>query len=327
MQKNFLEVAIMAMDGVQALDVAGAMDIFAAANTRATADLRPYRLTLVTPAGGEISTRSGLRLASTLPMEALPDEIDTLIIAGGSPDAMRIDASPTRVASWLKRRAAASRRVAGLNSGVRLLADAGLLGGRRATSHWSLCPLLQTGHPAITVDADPIFIAEPPFYTCAGMTAATDLCLQFVEQDRGRNVASAVAKDLVLFMRRPGGQSQISVGLQAQANAAPRLLTLLSEIVDQPAADLRGPVLADRVGMSERTFSRSFRKATGCTPARFVEAVRVERAKAYLESAAWPLARVAQRAGFGSSDALHRAFMRQVGSTPGSYREQVGTST
>ena len=143
----------------------------------------------------------------------------------------------------------------------------------------------------------------------------------------GVAIASAGAKDLVLFMRRPGGQAQISAAMRAQEDTAPCMLALVSEIVAQPAADLRAPALADRVGMSERTFSRSFRKATGCTPAQFVEAVSVERAKAYPEAALWPLARMAQRAGFGSSDALRRAFMRQVGATPGSYREQVAVDT
>lgn len=326
METTSLDIAIIALDGVQSLDVAGPMDVFAAANTHMTAGLRPYRLTLATPDGCEVATRSGLRLAGAAAIDELPDAIDTIIVAGGHQDPTHEDASVAKVVAWLKRRSPVTRRIAGVNTGALLLAAAGLLSGRRASSHWSLCERLKTRHPDIAVESDPIFIAEPPFYTSAGMTAAIDLCLQFLEQDRGVATASAVAKDLVLFLRRPGGQAQLSAGLQAQADAAPRMLTLLSEIVDQPAADLRGPVLADRVGMSERTFSRRFRKAAGCTPAQFVEAVRVERAKAYLESAAWPLARVAQRAGFGSSDALHRAFLRQVGSTPGSYREQVSAN-
>jgi transcriptional regulator GlxA family with amidase domain len=176
----------------------------------------------------------------------------------------------------------------------------------------------------VRLEPDAIFIADPPFYTSAGVTAGIDLCLSLVEADQGPGVALAIARNLVLFMRRPGGQSQYSAGLNVQAAATPRLRQLIADIIADPSGDLAVPRLAERAAMSERTFSRIFQKETGVGPASFVELARVDRAKALLETSDWPLARVAERAGFGSVEALHRAFNKRVGATPGAYRERFG---
>jgi transcriptional regulator GlxA family with amidase domain len=183
---------------------------------------------------------------------------------------------------------------------------------------------MRSMRPAVRLEPDAIFVADPPFYTSAGVTAGIDLCLSLVEADRGPKVALAIARNLVLFMRRPGGQTQYSAGLNVQAAATPRLRQLIADIVADASGDLSVPRLAERAAMSERTFSRVFRKETGLGPASFVEMARVDRAKALLETSDWPLARVAERAGFGSVEALHRAFNKRVGATPGEYRERFG---
>ncbi len=318
------DIAVLGFDGVQTLDVVGPMEVFALANRYAVAGRPPYRVTLASQAGGSIRTNAGLELAGSMALANLPKTIDTLVIAGGSEAALRAAVVDAELMAWLTARAKRTRRVASVCVGAMVLAASGLLNGRRATTHWEYCTLMQTMFPAVQVEPDAIFVAAPPFYTSAGVTAGIDLCLSLVEADCGSAVALAVARNLVLFMRRPGGQSQYSAGLQLQVNATPRLRKLVTAIVEDPSGDLRGPVLADSIGMSERTFQRVFRKETGLTPAHFVEVARVDRAKALLETSHWPLARVASKAGFGSMDALHRAFQKRVGVTPGLYRERFG---
>ncbi|RQS63616.1 helix-turn-helix domain-containing protein [Burkholderia sp. Bp8963] len=319
------EIAVIGFDGVQSLDVVGPMEVFAVANHHSGRAVMPYSVTLASHTRGEIATHAGLRLAGAVALEDLPDDIDTIVIAGGSEAALRQAATEEGVLPWLRARATRTRRIASVCTGAFVLAAGGFLDGRRATTHWNACSLLQALRPAIQVEPDAIFVAEPPFYTSAGVTAGIDLCLSFVEADCGSAVALAVARELVLFMRRPGGQSQFSAGLKIQANATPRLRALITSIIDDPTGDLSGPALAERAGMSERTLSRVFRKEAGCTPGHFVEAARVDRAKALLETSDWPLARIAERAGFGSLDSLHRAFLKHVGATPGFYRERFGS--
>jgi transcriptional regulator GlxA family with amidase domain len=176
----------------------------------------------------------------------------------------------------------------------------------------------------VRLEPDAIFVADPPYYTSAGVTAGIDLCLSFVEEDCGADLALAVARNLVLFMRRAGGQTQYSTGLNVQVAATPKLRALIAEISADPGGDRTLPSLAGKAGMTERTFSRVFRKETGTTPVAFVEMARVNRAKVLLETSDWPLARVAERSGFGSLDALHRAFHKRVGATPGDYRVRFG---
>lgn len=318
------DIAVLGFDGVQTLDVVGPMEVFALANRYAKTAVPPYRVTLASPKGGTLHTNAGLQLAGSTVLADLSPQLDTLVIAGGSEVALRAAIADAALMGQLTDRATHTRRTASVCVGAMVLAASGLLDGRRATTHWEFCGLMQQMFPAVQVEPDAIFVAAAPFYTSAGVTAGIDLSLALVEADCGSAVALAVARNLVLFMRRPGGQSQYSAGLQLQAMATPRLRKLVTAIVEDPSGDLRAPQLADRVGMSERTFQRVFRKETGLTPAHFVEAARVDRAKALLETSHWPLERVASRAGFGSMDALHRAFQKRVGVTPGVYRERFG---
>ncbi|MEA3053915.1 MAG: hypothetical protein QOG72_2818 [Sphingomonadales bacterium] len=315
------KVALVGYPGAQSLDIVGPLEVFSMANRYG--DPRGYEVILASPRGGTIACNSGLHLAQSVALADLPEDLDTVLVAGGSEDALRRVADG-HVLEWLSRRALTTRRMGSVCSGALVLAAAGVLDGRRATTHWGYCDEMRRLRPAVRLEPDAIFVADPPFYTSAGVTAGIDLCLSLVEADQGPKVALAVARNLVLFMRRPGGQTQYSAGLNVQAAATPRLRQLIGDVSADPSGDLSVPQLAARAGMSERTFSRVFQKETGVGPAAFVEMARVNRAKALLETSDWPLARVAERAGFGSVEGLHRAFNRRVGATPGEYRQRFG---
>ena len=315
------KIALIGYDGAQSLDLVGPLEVFSMAN-RFTGS-PAYQVILVSLSGGEIVCNSGLRLAGAAPVADLPDDLDTVLLAGGD-EAGLLSMRGSGIVEWLQARRDVVRRIGSVCSGAFILAAAGLLDGRRATTHWDACENLAAFRPAVRLEPDAIFVADPPFYTSAGVTAGIDLCLSFVEADLGAEVALAVARNLVLFMRRPGGQTQFSAGLGVQAAATPRLRKLIAEVSADPTGDLSLPELARRGGMTERTFSRVFLKETGTTPAAFVELARVDRAKALLETSDWPLARVGERAGFGSLDGLHRAFQKRVGITPGEYRQRFG---
>ena len=317
------KVALVGYDGAQSLDLVGPFEVFRMANFYGRR--KTYDVMLVSPKGGDIVANSGLRLSGSIALKALPRDLDTILVAGGDEGGVRT-AATGEIVDWIRKRANSTPRVGSVCSGAFVLAAAGLLDGRRATTHWEACDELRRMRPAVKLEPDAIYVSDPPYYTSAGVTAGFDLCLSFVEADCGADVALAVARNLVLFMRRPGGQTQYSAALNVQAAATPRIRMLISQIVADPIGDLSLPKLAQRAGMSERTFSRVFHKETGVTPAAFVEIARVDRAKALLESSDWPLARVAERAGIGSLDALHRAFQKRVGVTPGEYRERFGVA-
>ncbi len=315
------KVALVGYTGVQSLDLAGPFEVFAMANR--FGGVTAYEPILASPAGGVIHCNSGLMLQGAVALADLPADLDTILVGGGDEPGL-LSMRDRGVLEWLAARAATTRRVGSVCSGAFVLAAAGVLDGRRATTHWEVCDELREFRPAVQVEPDAIFVADPPFYTSAGVTAGIDLCLSMVEADCGPDVALAVARNLVLFMRRPGGQTQYSSSLNVQAAATPRLRMLISEVNADPAGDLSLPALAGRAGMTERTLSRVFKKETGVSPAAFVEIARVNRAKALLETSDWPLARVAERAGFGSLDGLHRAFQKRCGATPGDFRDRFG---
>lgn len=318
------DIVVVGFDGVQSLDITGPMEVFAVANRYLPEHAAHYRLTLASPHGDDIVTHAGLRLAGPTALAALPERIDTIVIAGGSEAALRQAAADASVLPWLHARIADTRRIASICTGAFVLAAGGWLNGKRATTHWNQCATLQALCPDARIEPDAIYVSDPPFHTSAGVTAGIDLCIALVEADCGAPTALAVARELVLFVHRPGGQAQFSVGLDMHGNATPRMRALLTEIADDPAGDLGIAALAARMHMSERTFARRFRDETGQSPAQFVLAARIERAKALLERADWPLERVAQRAGFGSVDALQRAFAKRVGVSPRDYRARFG---
>ncbi|MGJ3262836.1 MAG: GlxA family transcriptional regulator [Salinarimonas sp.] len=318
-------MVFLALDGVQSLDVTGPMEVFAVANRVGGA----YTLALASADGAPIATHAGLALGPAVALATLPERVDTIVIAGGSEAAMQAAAADGVVLAWLRQAPARARRVVGICTGGFVLAAAGLLDGRRVTTHWAAADAFGRLFPAVALEPDAIYVCDPPIYTSAGVTAGIDLALALVEADHGSAVALAVARELVLFLRRPGGQAQFSAGASLQVDGEPRIGRLVAARLDDPAGRVTGtarsvPALAESVGMSERSFLRAFRRATGTTPGRFVEGARLTRAKGLLETGHDPLDRVAERSGYGSVDALARAFRKRLGVTPGEYRARFG---
>ena len=321
-------VAFFALDGVQTLDVTGPIEVFALANRFLPGS---YDLILASQRGGRIRTHAGLDLGPARALAALPDGLDTLVVCGGSEAAMRAAWADGTALSWLRARAPGLRRVVSICTGAFVLAAAGLLDGRRATTHWAACDSFRQLFPAVTLEPDAIFVSDPPFFTSAGVTAGIDLSLALVEADLGAGTALAIARELVLFLRRPGGQSQFSAGANLQAQGLSRLQRLVTSILDDPGGQVSGqgrsvPAMARAAGMSERNFARIFRAETGLSPARFVDEARLTRAKALLETTDDPLDRIAERAGYGAPDALFRAFHKRLNISPGTYRTRFSTT-
>jgi transcriptional regulator GlxA family with amidase domain len=311
-------VEILAYPAVQLLDVAGPLQVFTSANELAARDgAAPLYAPLVVSADAPIVTASaGLGLA-TAPLPNASAALDTLLVAGGP--GVQAAAANAVVLDWVRARASGARRVASVCTGAFLLAAAGLLDGKRAVTHWMHCAELARRFPAVRVEPDPIFVRDGAIWTSAGVTAAIDLALALVEDDVGRSLALAVARHLVMFLKRPGGQAQFSTALSLQ-RAEDRFGALHDWISRRLADDLSLPALARQCGMSERSFSRRYTEATGITPARAVERLRVEAARRLLSDTRLPVKRIAARCGFGSEETLRRSFMRLLAATPQDYR-------
>jgi transcriptional regulator GlxA family with amidase domain len=247
-------------------------------------------------------------------------DIDTLMVAGGDGTAEAL--GDRALIDGVLRLAGRSRRVTSVCSGAFILAEAGLLDGRRATTHWSWCDALAARYPAITVEPDPIFVRDGNVSTSAGVTAGMDLALALVEDDLGRDIALAVARRLVLFLRRPGNQSQFSAQLAAQVAHRDTLRDVQQWISDHPETDLSVADMAERAGMSERNFARCFKDEVGVTPGRYVEGVRLEVARRLLEDTDDSVARVATASGFGTAETMRRVFLRSLRTGPMEYRRR-----
>ncbi|WP_237151902.1 GlxA family transcriptional regulator [Oryzibacter oryziterrae] len=311
-------IEILAFPNVQILDVTGPMQVFSTANDMAAAKGQaPHYLIEVVGEAAETRASSGLSFASRV-LPDLASPLDTLIVAGGR--GVNAAAERRTLVDWVRARAKRARRVASVCSGAFLLAEAGLLDGRRAVTHWSRIHEFSTRFPQVFLEADPIFIREGKVWTSAGVTAGIDLALALVEEDLGHAVALAVARVLVVFLKRPGGQSQYSATLALQAGDG-RFDALHAWINDNLKGDLTLARLAAEAGMSERSFSRHYRAATGKTPVRAVEDLRTEAARRLLEQG-YSVGEVARRAGFGSDETMRRAFVKLVGVAPQAYRER-----
>jgi transcriptional regulator GlxA family with amidase domain len=306
-------VVIVALEPVQALDVTGPAEVLAMAGRTGA-----YAVEVVSPGGATVETGSGFALTPAGALEDVRGPLDTLLVAGGA----GARHAPEDVVARVGALAARARRVASVCTGAYVLAAAGLLDDRRATTHWEYCDDLQRRHPRVAVERDPIFVVDGPVRTSAGVTAGMDLALALVEEDLGPRAALEVARRLVLFVKRPGGQAQFSAQLAAQSAVREPLRDLQAWMVDHLADDLSVPALAERACMSERNFARAFKAETGMTPAVYVEALRVERARLALESGAEPIEAVARRCGFGTVETLRRAFARRLGVSPGAYRDR-----
>ena len=309
-------VVFVVYDRIQSLDLTGPWEVLHSAGVRSG---RPYELAAASLDGSPVATSSGLRLAVDTATAAI-ETLDTLIVVGGG--GTREAVSDELLIGEVGRLSAAARRTAGVCSGAFLLAEAGLLDGRRAVTHWAYCEALAERYPEVSVEADPIYVRDGELVTSAGVTAGIDLALSLVEEDHGRELALEVARWLVVYARRPGGQSQFSVQLAQQQASTPPLQELQSWIGEHLDDDLSVSGLAGRMHLSERQLARRFRRELGSSPADYVERARVERARSILEDGEPSLERVATTCGFRSAEVMRRAFQRRLGTSPSEYRER-----
>lgn len=311
-------IMMLALPGVQLLDISGPLDVFAEANIQAGHDA--YKLLVVAGAAGALPSSSGVRLLPDRVIGEDGDEpVDTLLVAG-CPNAAGVPAG-SGIVDWLQRRAPAARRFGSVCSGAFFLATAGLLDGRRVTTHWAVAGELARRFPRVAVDEDAIHVSDGPVRTAAGVTAGLDLALALVEEDLGRDVAMRVAGQLVMFFKRPGGQMQFSRKGEAVPAGRSALQELQRWVAANPALDHSVSSLAGRMELSPRHFSRLFRSEVGITPAAWVEEARIDAARRWLEAGNAAPKQVAVQCGFADVDTLRRAFVRHVGVTPAEYRK------
>lgn len=318
MQPPPLTIAILAPPGVQMLDVSGPADVFAEANRQTRRD--HYRVVTVGTAPLAVAASSGMRFLPDRTVLEDVDRIDTLLVAG-SPDLPEAS-TDVRVIDWMRRHAGVARRYGSICSGALLFARTGMLDGRRVTTHWKVADLLAQRHPTLRVEPDAFFMRDGPVCTAAGVTAGMDLAIALVEEDLGREVAMAVASELVLFYRRPGGQMQFSRHGEAAPAGRGALQELQRYVASHPGEHHSVASMAGRMAMSERHFARIFRAEMNMTPAEFVETMRVEAARRMLETGNETPKRVATLCGYADANGLRRAFMRRVGITPAEYRKR-----
>lgn len=310
-------IVILGFADAQVLDITGPLQTFASANDEAGVPF-PYRLTVASRDGGAVVMSCGLPLLTAALSELDGQAIDTLLVSGGV-GVMAAAADPV-LRDWVWGRAPGVRRLGSVCSGAFLLAAAGLLDGRRATTHWRCCAPLAERYPAVRVEMDPIYVRDGDVWTSAGVTAGIDMSLALVEEDLGRDAAMRVARRLVVFLKRPGGQAQFSATLAAQTADGNRFDRLHAWMADRLHEDLSVERLAERAGMSTRNFARVYAAVTGRTPARMVEILRVEAARRALEDGGERVETIARRCGFGDPERLRRAFVRHLGVAPRAYR-------
>jgi transcriptional regulator GlxA family with amidase domain len=312
-------IEILAFPNAQLLDITGPLQVFASANEWATKEGKPepYRIQVVAQQS-PLLTNSGLEIL-VQPLPKADRSLDTLVVSGGW--GVHAACGESALVSWLKRRAASARRVVSVCTGAFLLGAAGLLEGRRVVTHWSECELLSSRYPSARVMVDPIFVRDGAVWTSAGVTAGIDLSLALIEEDLGHAGAIAVARALVVFLKRPGGQAQFGRALELQHGATEfdRLHAWMAEHLTSKLSVL---AMAAKVAMSERTFMRRYRAATGLSPARALERLRVEAAQRFLLGSNLPIKRIAQRCGFGCEESMRQSFHRLLAVSPSEFRSR-----
>ncbi|MER6304283.1 helix-turn-helix domain-containing protein [Kitasatospora sp. NPDC001539] len=317
-------VVIAAFPGIELLDVTGPAEVFSVASRVAGADRPGYLVQIATADGGPVVTSSGVRLMADLTLDDVAGPVDTLLVSGAIEivgDAVEpvIDQEVTR---WLRRAAPLARRIGSVCAGAHLLAAAGLLDGRPATTHWLTAARLAAEHPGVRVDPDPIFVRDGQVWTCAGVTSGMDMALAMVAEDHGQDLALATARMMVMYVKRSGGQSQFSVPLSVQSSEDDRIDELRRWIAEHLTDDLSLEALAARAHLSARHLARLFQRRTSTTPAAYVEAARLEAARRLLQDGSRSLPEVAAASGLGSVETLHRVFRRRLGTTPAEYRRR-----
>lgn len=320
-------VAIVVYPGVEIIDLTGPMEVFTFANIglqRSGVCSEPaYPMDVLAAKQGPVTASCGLQIIANKAYSDSHDGIDTLLIAG-TPDVDCILCDPA-LQDWVRTIAPRVRRLASVCTGAFLLAESGLLDGRRATSHWDYCDRLARDYPSVNVEPDRIFVRDGSVSTSGGMTSGIDMALSMVEDDWGSELALFVARYMVVFLKRPGGQSQFSAYLTSEASR-PELKDLQAWVMLNLTEDLRVEILAERMCMSPRNFARFFLSETGMTPAKFVEMARIDAARHYLGGTRLSIEAVAVKSGFADPERMRRAFIRQLGVNPQSYRERFGLS-
>jgi transcriptional regulator GlxA family with amidase domain len=323
---NPRQIAILVFPGVQSLDVTGPLEVFAGAHSlveSTSGEDRGFEVRIVSRDGAPLATSSGLSIIPHGSIAELTDDLDTLIVPGGA--GQRRAGEDQVLLDWIISTSARARRTASVCTGAFLLARAGLLEGRRATTHWTQAERLRREFPGINVDADPIFVRDGDIWTSAGVTAGMDLALALVEEDLDREAALTIARHLVLFLRRPGNQSQFSATLLAQQPQREPLRDIQRAVLEELAGVHSVEAMAERAHMSSRHFARAFLRETGVTPARYVERVRLEAARRRLEEGQEPIAQVAATCGFGTAETMRRVFLRSLQVGPAEYRRRFQT--
>lgn len=307
-------VLIPVFDRLQTLDLTGPLEVFTGARRYLGRD--EYVVKTASSGGGVIRSDSGLRITPDFDIWQAPTP-HTIVVPGGFGTE---DGQPELV-DWLRKTAPKATRVVSVCSGAFLLAEAGLLDGKKATTHWLACDQLAARYPAIDVDPDPIFVRDGNIATSAGVTSGIDLALALVEEDLGRDVALTIARHLVMFLRRPGNQTQFSAQLVAQAESRP-LREVQRWITENPAEHLTVEVLAEKTNLSPRQFARVFTAETGMSPGRYVDRIRLEAARRKLEDSKATIAKIATDCGYGTTETMRRAFIRSLGVSPAEYRRR-----
>lgn len=315
-------VVIVTFDSAQILDVTGPLEVFSSASRFLPAV--QYRTQVVTTRGGPVLASCGLEFASTT-MADVTGPVDTLMVAGGAD--MNAAVADTQLLDQVRRLATDARRVSSVCSGAFVLAAAGLLEGRRATTHWAECGLLDDTYAEVTVDPDAIYVHDGNVWTSAGVTAGIDLTLALVADDHGHQAAATIARHLVVYLQRSGGQAQFSALLAGQAADTEPVRDLLSWLRDHLTDDLSVAALARQVNLSERQFTRVFKAEVGATAADHVEAVRLESACRLLETTNRTIEQIAKTCGFGTPETMNRTFRRRLNTTPGEHRHHFRSDT
>ncbi len=315
-------IVMLAYQNVEILDVIGPLDVFAVANSIVvkSGKSRPYCLQILADQPGLFTTSSGLKLVADSSWRDWRGDIDTLLIAGCKDPS--VFCANQALVDWIRGMSGSANRIVSICTGAFALAEAGLLDGRRATTHWLLTQQLANSYNKIRVDPNAIYIRDGHIYTSAGITTGIDLALSLIEEDLGREISLLTARVLVMFFKRPGGQSQFSTQLRAQHVKKGQLGELLNWIAENTHHHMTVEMLADKTAMSERTFARVFVAETGRTPARYIEEIRLEKAVYFLEETEMPMKLIAQKTGFTCVEQFRRTFKRHLGITPQAYRER-----
>jgi transcriptional regulator GlxA family with amidase domain len=307
-------VLVVLFEGVQSLDVTGPVEVFTGAERHLPGS---YRIRTASLDGGPVRTSSGLTVVPDGSLARAPRP-HTLLVPGGQ----GTRGTDPRLVEWLRERGPRAPRLVSVCTGAIVLARAGLLDGRRVTTHWAYCDKLARDHPAVQVDPEPIFVRDGTVATSAGVTAGIDLALALVEEDLGREAALVVARHLVVFLRRPGNQAQFSAQLAAQTARRDPLREVQQWITEHPDGDLTVESLAARAALSPRHFARAFRDETGMTPGRYVDRVRLEHARRLLEDTSGGIEEISRASGYGTPEAMRRAFLKALGTPPAEYRRR-----